>query len=184
MKTFIFLVGCFLVSNAHATPYLHCFTDKQEINPSDSSFMAGDSNQRIDLKLTEKINDGKKTLVSRTAQILNYQFSQSTGGESPWSLVVNQVTIVDSQAKLELLVKNGNKTYLTTTVNLEIGAKDSVVAILNHQLAINGQQVVYKMSDDQINEFFAKVAKLVRLEKLVLNDLAILTVENCKLIER
>ena len=187
MKFLTFVVAVMSVSSASAAPYLRCRTEKQEIDPADRAYyIAGDSNQRIDLKLVEKVTNGKTTLTSVRKQVLKYQFSQSSGGESPWSLVVKKATVTGSELRLEVAVMNGSKVFLAPTLNLEVSdpASESHVILLNKRLAIGGKQVLYEMSDTQIEKTFRKISELVHAEKLLLNDLAFLTIESCRILEK
>jgi len=179
----IFLVSG-LDSWASAASYLYCQTDKEEIDPNTSYLMSGDSNQRIAMPLEKQVVDGQEMLVSAQPQSLFFQFSQSTGGDSPWVLLVNKAYVLGSKLTLQVAVVDKRltpmKAYLATNLYLQVGVdEDSGVVILNQKLSVRGKQVVYNMTEEDLNTFFGKLGKLVHAKQLVLNDFAYLEVNNC-----
>ncbi len=147
MKFVIGLFTLMLAAQVNAAPLLYCSTEKQETDPEDGWFkLASDTNQDIEMNLVEREIEGRKVLVSEAPLTLTYEFSQSTGGESPWSLTVDEAIVEDRDIKLKITIRRDQLVYFTTVLSMQERNENydrDMAMTVNELLAVDGNRILY-----------------------------------------
>ncbi len=188
MKMFFSLIVLVSSFSASAATHLFCATDKAEIDPEDKWFkMASDSNQHIDANLVEKNRHGKTILSIEGEQTLKYVFSQSSGGYSPWSMIVKRAIVDGEDVRLYVEIKNETKTDLKAVIDLKLdrhneGGHDGTgVFMVNELLTLDGSRVVYDLTEQMGKRFEKKFKEVYEKGLLKKHDLVGIAINWCQL---